>query len=123
MKYLPFLALTFLHTFLYAEEGAPAESKSQWQQIIWMVGIAIVLFYFILWRPEQKRRKRMENQIKSLRKGDRVTAMGIVGTISQIKDKTVILKMVDGAKIEMLTDSIRDVESGGGEESQERVDE
>ena len=37
--------------------------------------------------------------------------MGIVGTLSQIQEATVILKMVDGSKIEMLKNCITDVQS------------
>ena len=73
--------------------------------------MALVFFYFILWRPEQKRRKQVEKQRSSMKIGDRVTAMGIVGTLSQIQEATVILKMIDGSKIEMLKSCITDVQS------------
>lgn len=106
---------------LFAQEGqaAPARENSFWQTLI-MIGIALVFFYFILWRPEQKRRKAVEKQRSSMKKGDRVTAMGIVGTVAQVQDNTVILKMVDGAKIEVLKGAITDVQSGP--EESKRVD-
>lgn len=92
------------------DEAAPTASKQQnLVQTLLMIGIALVFFYFILWRPEQKRRKKMETQRKSLQKEDHVTAMGIVGTVSSIKEKTVILKMVDGTKIEVLKHAITEV--------------
>ncbi|MCI5051997.1 MAG: preprotein translocase subunit YajC [Simkaniaceae bacterium] len=78
-------------------------------QTIIMVLVALFFFYFILWRPEQKRRKKMEAQRGSMKQGDRVTAMGIVGTVSEIKDATVVLTMVDGAKIEFLKHAITEV--------------
>lgn len=80
-----------------------------------MIGIALVFFYFILWRPEQKRRKAGEAMRSSLKKGDRVTAMGIVGRVDKINDQTVILKMIDGAKIEMLKAAITEVQPGTDE--------
>lgn len=76
-----------------------------------MIGIAILFFYFILWRPEKKRRKALENQRASMKKGDKATAMGIIGIIDKIEDKTVILKMVDGAKIEVIKGAITEVKS------------
>jgi preprotein translocase subunit YajC len=94
---------------MFAQEGAPNAGGGMTQTLI-MVGIALVFFYFILWRPEQKRRKAAEAMRNSLKKGDRVTAMGIVGRIDKIQDHTVILKMVDGAKIEMLKGAISDVQ-------------
>jgi preprotein translocase subunit YajC len=113
MKKILLPVMAFLLTVpVFAEDGAAETTRdsSFWQTII-MIAIAIVFFYFILWRPEQKRRKAMETQRSSMKKGDRVTAMGIVGTVDRIKETTVILKMVDGAKIEVLKAAISDVKS------------
>ena len=92
-----------------AAEAMPRD-QNLYQTLI-MVGIAIVFFYFILWRPEQKRRKKLEALRKSLKKGDKVIAMGIRATVDDVKERTVILKQVDGSKIEMLTAAITEIES------------
>lgn len=113
-------ALAFcLPAFLMAEgEGmAPPPDQGLTQTLV-MITIAMVFFYFILWRPEQKRRKEVEKQRGSLKKGDRVTAMGIIGTVISVKEQTVILRMYDGAKIEMLKGAISEVL---GEEAQEEA--
>lgn len=93
-----------------ATEGAAKQQSSFWQTLI-MIAIAIVFFYFILWRPEQKRRKQMEKQRSSMKKGDTVTAMGIVGTIDRVKEATVIIRNVDGSKIEVLKGAINEVKA------------
>ena len=100
---------------VFAQDAAPNPTAGATQSLI-MIAIAIVFFYFILWRPEQKRRKAAEAMRSALKKGDRVTAMGIIGRVDKINDDTVILKMVDGTKIEMLKYAITDVQSGGAEE-------
>lgn len=119
-KWFSSLFLLFLMPALFAQdetqEVAPGRGQSSFYQTIIMIAIAIIFFYFILWRPEQRRRKAMEQQRSALKKGDRVTAMGIVGTVDKIKESTVILKMVDGAKIEVLKAAITDVKPGGEEE-------
>lgn len=120
-KFLTFLTAipVFLLSFpLFAADAAPAAGREQsfWQTLM-MIGVALLFFYFILWRPEQKRRKNMEKQRSSLKKGDRVTAMGIIGIVSRINDNSVILKMVDGAKIEILKAAITDVQPGTEEEA------
>lgn len=97
-------------TFFAQANGTPARDSNMMQTLI-MIGVAILFFYFVLWRPEQKRRKVMEKQRSEMKKGDRVTAMGIVGTVDKIQDKTVILKMVDGSKIEILKQAITEVQS------------
>lgn len=102
---------------LFADDAAaPAAGGQNMSQTFIMIAVALVFFYFILWRPEQKRRKAMEQQRGSMKKGDRVTAMGIVGTVSRIQETTVILRMVDGAKIEVLKNAITDVQPGTEED-------
>jgi len=102
--------------------GAPAGRGNFWQTFI-MIGIMLVFFYFILWRPEQKRRKKMEKKRSAVKKGDRVTAMGIIGTVDRVKESTVILKMVDDSKIEVVKAAITDVkeESAAEEKSAEQA--
>ncbi len=109
-------ALGGIANFLAQGESAPAGREGGMIQTLIMIGIAIVFFYFILWRPEKKRRKALEKQREAMKKGDRVTAMGIVGTISKIQENSVILRMVDGAKIEVLKAAITDVQPGTEED-------
>ncbi len=101
---------------LFAQDASPTPGGGITQTLI-MIGIALVFFYFILWRPEQKRRKVAEQMRNSLKKGDQVTAMGIIGKVEKIQEQTVIVKMVDGAKIEFLKGAITDVRSLGSDES------
>lgn len=123
------LSLFLLATaVLSAEEPqAPAADQGLWQTVI-MIAIALIFFYFILWRPEQKRRKALESQRSSLKKGDRVTAMGIIGTVLRIQEQTIILKMYDGSKIEVIKGAVTDVLPGSEEdakkaEKEDRADE
>jgi len=54
-------AVCYPAMFLFAQEGdLPPRDQGSGKHI--MIGIAMVFFYFILWRPEQKRRKLMEQQ-------------------------------------------------------------
>jgi preprotein translocase subunit YajC len=50
-----------------------------------------------------------------MKKGDRVTAMGIIGTVDKIQEGSVILRMVDGGKIEVVKGAITEIgqESSG----------
>lgn len=116
-KFLLFLAPA---SALLAQDAAPAPGGGLTQTLI-MIGIALVFFYFILWRPEQKRRKAAEQMRSSLKKGDRVTAMGIIGRVDKVQDQTIILKMVDGAKIEVLKAAITDVQASSDEESRKEA--
>ncbi len=113
------LQAVFFSSGLFAEgevEALPPRDGSFWQTIV-MIGIAILFGYFIIWRPEQKRRKTMETQRSALKKGDRVTAMGIIGTVVRIQEHTIILRMYDGSKIEFVKAAITDVMPGTDEEA------
>lgn len=113
------LAAFFAISGLYAQEGdASTPPRDQgFSQTMIMISIALVFFYFILWRPEQKRRKALETQRNSMNKGDRVTAMGILGTIVRVQEHTVIVRMVDGSKIEFLKAAISEVHPGTEEDA------
>lgn len=111
--------LLFINILNAQENEAPSRSdQGMWQTLI-MIGIAMVFFYFILWRPEQKRRKALEEQRNKMQKGDKVTAMGIIGTVSRVQEHTVILKMFDGSKIEVLKGAITDVSHGTGSDEKD----
>ena len=112
-KIVPFLVLA-TGSLLADEAAAPAAGGNMYQTLM-LLGFGVVFFYFLLWRPEQKRRKALEKQRSGLKKGDRVTAMGIIGSVVRIQDNTVILKMVDGSKIEVLKMAISDVQPGTDE--------
>ncbi len=117
-----FYLIPFLSTVsLFADESSAVGGRGNLVQTFVTIGVAILFFYFLLWRPEQKRRKTLERQRSSLKKGDQVTAMGIIGTVTKIQDNTVILRMVDGAKIEMLKASITDVKPSSEEEVKEEA--
>jgi preprotein translocase subunit YajC len=106
-----FLTLfTLLSTTAFAAEGEvpPPSDYSGYQGLI-LILVGFVFLYFILWRPEQKRRKELEEQRSSLKKGDKVIAVGIVGTIDKIEENTIVLKMVDGSKIEVVKAAVSDV--------------
>lgn len=121
-KKLSLLPLFLSSSLLFAQasgEEVQAAEGGNFSQTLIMIGIAILFFYFILWRPEQKRRKALETQRSSMKKGDKVTAMGIIGTIVKIsaESPTVILKMYDGAKIEILKAAITEVHPATDDDS------
>lgn len=92
-----------------AQDLPPLPPDGGFTQMLTLFAIAMMFFYFIMWRPEQKRRKASEDMRNSIKVGDKVTAIGIVGIVSKVNDQTVILRMVDGAKIEVIKAAITDI--------------
>ncbi len=106
-----FLSLLVTSSLSAASETQAAPADQGMTQTLVMVAIAIAFFYFILWRPEQKRRKALDNQRSAMKKGDRVICMGVVGTVSKIKEETVVIRSGD-AELEFLKAAISDVQPG-----------
>jgi preprotein translocase subunit YajC len=100
---------------------APAADLGQGlQQTIMLVALAVIFFYFIIWRPEQKRRKEMEAKRKAMKKGDKVVvAGGILGEVYKIQTDTIIIKLSDGAKMEVMKGALQDLQPSTGPEQPE----
>ena len=63
---------------------------------ILMIVLMLAVFYFLIIRPENKRKKSAEEMRNSLRKGDRITTIGgMVGKIVQVNTNTVVFETSD----------------------------
>ena len=73
----------------------------------------IAVFYFLIIRPENKRKKQAENMRNSLKKGERITTIGgLVGRIVQVNDATVVFETSeDRVRIEVAKWGIQSAES------------
>lgn len=100
----------------------PSSGSGKAEQPGWMAFapmiLLVVVFYFILIRPQQKRAKQQAQLLKSLKAGDKVvTSSGIVGQVITVKDKTVSLRSAD-AKMEVTKGSVTEIlESSGSTDS------
>ena len=66
-----------------------------------MMGLMVVMFYFLLIRPQQRQRKEQAARIAALQTGDKVvTSAGIHGIIHNVKEQTVVVKVAEGLMIE-----------------------
>lgn len=69
--------------------------------------LIFVVFYFLLIRPQKKQQDEHKKMIASLRKNDEIiTSGGIHGTITNVKDHTITLKVDDNVKIEVQKSSV-----------------
>lgn len=92
----------------YAADAAqPAQQANPLIQMFPFLAI-LVVFYFFLIRPQQQQQKKLQAMIASLKKGDKVvTTGGIIGTISSIQEKYLVLNVGDSdMKIEILKSAI-----------------
>ena len=87
-------------------QSGPAPGNPIYIQMLPLV-LVIIIFYFLILRPQQKRQKALQKMIEGLRKGDRVlTAGGIYGIVFAIKEDTVILEVGKDVRAEFAKSAI-----------------
>jgi preprotein translocase subunit YajC len=83
-----------------AAGGAPSGGSPM--SMFVMMGLFVVIFYFLLIRPQQKKQKEHQAMLGKLAAGDEVlTAGGIVGRIIEVGDSFVTLEIADNVRIKV----------------------
>lgn len=74
----------------------------------------IVLFYFLMIRPQQKRMKDHQTLLAGLKRGDQVVlSSGMIGKIVRVEDKEVGLEIATGVTVKVVKSMIADVRTRG----------
>jgi preprotein translocase subunit YajC len=91
--------MNLFETTAYAAEAGGAPADAGLINLLFLAGF-VLIFYFLLWRPQSKRRKEHQTLMAGLQKGDEiVTAGGIVGVINKVEEGFV--KVQVGNNVEM----------------------
>lgn len=81
--------------------------------------LIFVIFYFLLIRPQKSKEKEHQKMLGNLNKNDEVvTSSGIHGTIVNVKDKTIILRIDDNVKMEVEKNAVAYIKKAQGEAGQ-----
>ncbi|MBB6674268.1 preprotein translocase subunit YajC [Cohnella nanjingensis] len=81
--------------------------------------LMFVIFYFLLIRPQQKKSKDRNSMLRALKKGDKVTTIGgLHGSIDQITDDTIVLKVNDVTKLTFERSAINNVTARSTEKTE-----
>lgn len=69
--------------------------------------LIFLVIYLLFFLPQQRQQKKHQSLIESLRKGDKVvTSGGIHGTITSVREYTVVIKVDEKAQIEIEKKSV-----------------
>ncbi len=97
-------------------QGSPANSLMTFLPFIAIIAI----FYFLIIRPQNKKQKETQKMLSALKKGDRVVTIGgIHGTIQNVKEQSVIVKVDENTKIEFSRSAISSIEAAAKEDKSE----
>ncbi len=102
--------------------GAPAQpgqpQPPAWTSLVPLV-LLMVVFYFVLIRPQQKKTKQHAELLKTVKPGDKiVTTGGLVGVILTVKDKGGVTIRSADAKLEITRSAIAEITERAGEKSE-----
>lgn len=94
--------------FVLLQSGAAAQPAGGSSASFWVM---IILLFVVMWafmiRPQRKQQKELEKFRSELKKGDKVvTAGGIYGTVEEVAEKTVLIKVDGDVKLRMDKNSI-----------------
>jgi len=101
----------FLQTLAMA---APAAAEGQSAPgggftIGWLV-FMVAIFYFVMIRPQRRREKERKAMISAVKTGERVLlTSGIIGEVSNVKEKTLMVRIAEKTKIEVLKSAVSQI--------------
>ncbi|WP_340586504.1 preprotein translocase subunit YajC [Erythrobacter alti] len=98
---------------ILAAAGA-ADAPPGWVQFLPIIGM-VLIFWFLLFRPQMKRAKEHQQKIGGLKKNDKVvTAGGIVGKVTKVEDDYAEVEIAQGTRIKVVKSTIGDILQPGG---------
>jgi preprotein translocase subunit YajC len=95
-------------------QGAPAGGSDFLVQLIPIL-LMFVIFYFLLFRPQQQRAKQHREMVSNIRRGDTVvTSGGIIGKVTKVKDETEIeVEIAENTRIRVIKSTVAEVRARG----------
>jgi len=110
---------TFLFPLMVPPAGQEAGSTPLYMSFLPFV-LIIGIFYFLIIRPQNKKRKETEKMLSALKKGDKVVTIGgLHGIVQNVKETTVIIKADDNVKLEFLRSAVSSVVTASKDEKLE----
>lgn len=75
----------------------------------WLV-FMVAIFYFVMIRPQQRREKQRKAMIAAVKTGEKILLSGgIIGEIASVKEKTLIVRIAENTKIEVLKSAVAQI--------------
>ena len=91
--------MSLFETTAYAADAAAGSPDAGFINLLFLGGF-VLIFYFLLWRPQSKRRKEQASLIGGLTKGDEVvTSGGIVGQINKVEDDFIKIQVAPNIEL------------------------
>ncbi len=97
--------------------GTQPNPTGSMSQMLGMVVFFIVVMYFIMIRPQQKKAREHDQLLKSLKPKDKiVTSGGVVGIVVSVGERSVTIRSAD-TKLEVLKSAVTEITERSSSES------
>jgi preprotein translocase subunit YajC len=82
-----------------AAQAAAPHQGSPWS-MLWLPAVLILIFYFLMIRPQTKRAKQQRQLLEGIGVGDEVvTSGGMIGRVARLRDNFVVLEVFRGTEV------------------------
>ena len=101
-----------MQTFLIFQTGAGGLIQ------LMPILLIILVFYFLILRPQQKRHRQLQETIANLKIGDRIiTTGGVIGVITTVRDTSFLIRSADKSILEIARSAIAGIDEEGKQAS------
>jgi preprotein translocase subunit YajC len=102
------------HAQTAAPASAPGGFDASTLQAFGLPVLLIVLFYFMILRPQQKRMKQHQAMIAAVKRGDTVVlSSGIVGKVTRVEDSEVQVEIAPNVNVQVVKSTLSEVRTRG----------
>jgi len=100
--------------YLIAAAAGAAQAPPGWIQWLPILGM-VLIFWFLIIRPQMKRQKEHQAKVANLKKGDQVvTQGGLVGKVMKVDDTYAEIELAQGVRVKAVKQTIADLIEPGG---------
>lgn len=92
------------------QAAPPGGASSAFSGMLLPLVLCAAVFYFLVLGPERKQRKKREQMLKDIGKGDKVmTTGGLYATVAQVQDDVLTLQIAEGVRVRFSRSAVQTI--------------
>lgn len=104
----------FITEALAQTEGTAPGAGGGLLEMLLPLALIMLIFYFLMIRPQQKRMKEHRAMIDAIKRGDSiVTSGGIIGKVTKVADEELQVEIAEGVRIRVVRGTVAEVRAKG----------
>ena len=117
-----FVLISSMSSFAQVQSAPKAGGQNPVSMLV-MMGVIFAIIYFLMIMPQRKKQKETQNMLNNMKKGDKiVTVGGLLGTVGNVKETTVMVKIADNTIVEFRKTAIASIINETGTTEVDKAD-